>query len=79
MEEQKMITEKLNGKKEIKIKPLSKSGICKNKNCKGCKHLQKKISISENKNLVLEEEEFNELLNELKSYLCPSVFEDLNL
>lgn len=79
MEEQKTNTEKINGKKEIKIKQLSKSGICKNKNCKECNHLQKKISIPENKNLVLEEEEFNDLLNRLESYLCPSVFDELNL
>ena len=74
MEEQKEISAKSNSNKIIKIKPLNKSGICKNKKCKGCGHLQQKIG-----NLALETKEFEELLSELKSYLCPTVLEDLNL
>ena len=74
MEEQKDISQKSNNKKIIKIKPLSKSGICKNKNCKGCTHLQQKIG-----NLALETKEFEELLDTLRSHLCPSILDDLNI
>lgn len=74
MEEQEDISQKSNNKKIIKIKPLSKSGICKNKNCKGCGNLQQKIG-----NLALETKEFEELLDTLKTHLCPSIFNDLNI
>ena len=63
MEEEKDISQKSNNKNIIKIKPLSKSGICKNKNCKGCGNLQQKIG-----NLALETKEFEELLNTLRSF-----------
>lgn len=74
MEEQKDISQKSNNKNIIKIKPLSKSGICKNKNCKGCSNLQQKIG-----NLALETKEFEELLYTLRSHLCLSIFKDLNI